>query len=957
MNQMIKQLQHSLEKGFIDKNHTQFSRFKPELLVNQPGKRQDVLTSLTDELKSCQSFLFSVAFITESGLATLKAYLLDLHEKGIQGKILTSTYQYFNQPKVFRELLKLKNVEVKIAEVDGFHSKGYIFQHDQYYSLIVGSSNLTANALKVNYEWNVKMTSHENGDIVHHFRHQFQDMWDQAIPLNDQWIDQYEKAFREKLPDQVADFPGSYTVNRLKDALKIEPNKMQEAALQGIADIRSAEEKRALIVSATGTGKTYLAAFDVRRVRPKRMLFVVHREQILKKAKADFQRVLGGTDDEFGILSGTSRDTNARYLFATVQTMSKNKTLKQFEQETFDYILIDESHRAGSDTYQRMIDYFKPAFLLGMTATPERTDGYDLFKLFHYNIAYEIRLQEALEEDMLCPFHYFGVTDLVIDGKESTTELFNHLLSEERVNQIIEKTNYYGHSGERVCGLVFCSSKREAYALSLELNKRGFRTVALTGDDSQEKRSEEVTKLEEGQLDYILTVDIFNEGIDIPSINQVVMLRQTESSIIFIQQLGRGLRKHDTKDYVTVIDFIGNYQNNYLIPIALSGDRSQNKDAVRRKMIDRSYIKGVSTINFEAVAKERVYASIQQAKLTHLSVMKDAYQELKNRIGRMPMMEDFYDHHSIDPVVIADKKDHYGAFLTVMKEETPSLSQVHQRVLTFLSKEILSGKRIHEALLILNLTKLGTLSHETFQAILEQEGARSDRDTLKSMERVLNLSFFKTADQEKYGGNSLVERDEENYHLSNHMKELLTDKWFRTLLTDVLMVSLKRGRRYDQSVPLTRLEKYSRKDACWLLNWDKDEQSTIYGYKTKHNTCPIFVTYHKQEDVEDSVNYGDTFINPEVFHWYTRSRRKLNSKEVLDITESQQRGNKLHLFVKKDDDEGGDFYYAGEVTPDQDSIEETVMQSGNENLPVVTMNLMLNESIDRQIYDYLHEQV
>ncbi|WP_404406217.1 DUF3427 domain-containing protein [Jeotgalibacillus malaysiensis] len=957
MNEMIKQLQHSLEKGFINRNHTQFSRFKPELLVNQPGKRQDVLTSLTDELKACQSFLFSVAFITESGLATLKSYLLDLHEKGIKGKILTSTYQYFNQPKVFRELLKLKNVEVRIAEVEGFHSKGYIFQHDEYYSLIVGSSNLTANALKVNYEWNVKMTSHENGDIVHHFRDQFQDMWDQAVSLNDQWIDRYEKAFRENLPDRVADFPGTYTVNRLKDSLEIEPNKMQDAALQGIVEIRKAEEKRALIVSATGTGKTYLAAFDVRRVRPKRMLFVVHREQILKKAKADFQQVLGGNEAEFGILSGTSRDTNAKYLFATVQTMSKPETMAQFDPGAFDYILIDESHRAGSQTYQRMIDYFEPDFMLGMTATPERTDGYDLFKLFHYNIAYEIRLQEALEEDMLCPFHYFGVTDLEIDGTEREAEVFRHLLSEERVNQIIEKTDYYGHSGERVCGLMFCSSKREAYALSLELNKRGYRTIALTGDDSQEKRSEEVTKLEEGQLDYILTVDIFNEGIDIPSVNQVVMLRQTESSIIFIQQLGRGLRKHDTKDFVTVIDFIGNYQNNYLIPIALSGDRSQNKDAVRRKMIDRSYIKGTSTINFEAIAKERVYASIQQAKLTHISVMKDAYQELKNRIGRIPMMEDFYDHHSIDPVVIADKKDHYGAFLKAMKEETPELSQHHHQVLTFLSKEILSGKRIHEALLLWNLIESDKMNVASFKEILEHEGARSDINTLKSMDRVLNLTFFKTADQMKYGSEPLIVLKDDQYTLSGKLKELLENQWFAKLVKDVLAVSLKRGKLYDQSVPLTRLQKYSRKDACWLLNWDKDEQSTIYGYKTKHKTCPIFVTYHKQDDVEASVNYGDTFINPEVFHWYTRSRRRMTSSEVLEITESQQRGNTLHLFVKKDDDEGGDFYYAGEVTPDSDSVEETVMQSGDESLPVVTMNLMLEESIDRQIYDYLHEQV
>ncbi|WP_227394943.1 DUF3427 domain-containing protein [Jeotgalibacillus aurantiacus] len=957
MESFAQQLRSSLEKGFFNKSHTQSSRFKPELLVNQSNKRQDVLTSLTDELKKCQHFLFSVAFITEGGLATLKSHLYDLKEKGIQGKILTSTYLYFNKPKVFKELLKLENVEVRISDIRGFHSKGYIFQHDEYYSLIVGSSNITDKALKENYEWNVKLTSHENGDIVHHFRSQFEGMWEQSTGLSLEWILRYEEDWLKTLPEKIAEMPERYSVNRVKDALEIEPNVMQQAALQGIENVRLQGEKRALVVSATGTGKTYLSAFDVRRFRPKKMLFLVHREQILQKAKSDFQRVLGGSEDDFGLLTGSIKSADAKYLFATIQTMSKLETINQFQRDEFDYILIDESHRAGAETYQRIIDYFDPAFLMGMTATPERSDGYDLFKLFNYNLAYEIRLQEALEEEMLCPFHYFGVTDLEVNGEKKDTFEFQKLVSEERINRIIDKINYYGYSGDSVRGLMFCSSKKEAHTLSKELNVRGFRTCALTGDDPQEIRNLEVSRLENGELDYLLTVDIFNEGIDIPSVNQVVMLRQTESSIIFIQQLGRGLRKHESKDFVTVIDFIGNYRNNYLIPVALSGDRSQNKDSIRRKVIDQSYIKGVSTINFEAIAKERIYASIQHASLTHLSVLRDAYRELKNKIGRVPMLSDFYSHRSIDPIVIAGKKENYHIFLQAVNEEVVDLEEEHLQVLTMLTQEILSGKRIHEALLLKELISTGTILKSAYINKLKNDGARYDMDTLLSVEKVMTLTFFKSADRKKYGSNALIAVAGDLYSLSSNIIGLLKEPWFLTLVEDVLNTALLRGERYKQSQKLTRLEKYSRKDACWLLNWDKDEQSTIYGYKTKHGSCPIFVTYHKEDDIEASVNYGESFINPEVFHWYTRSRRKKTSKEVIEIVEAEERNIDLHLFVKKDNDEGSDFYYLGEVIPDKNSVEETTMLNDKgENLPVVTMNLMLQESLDQQIYDYLHEQ-
>src|SRR5699024_5566703 len=419
-NNFLRSLEYSLQKGFIDKNISGSAKYKPQLLTNNIKESENVLSSLLEELTNCHSFIFSVAFITESGLATLKSYLYDLHLRGIKGRILTSTFLNFNQPKVFKELLKITNVEVRLTNVEGFHSKGYIFEYDQFYSLIVGSSNLTAQALKANYEWNVKLTSYEDGEIIDHFKNQFEEVWEKSIPLNDQWIKKYESLYQPNefnQLDKVIDFPEEYHTNNIETALSIQPNKMQKSALDQIQKVRDEGNKKGLVISATGTGKTYLSAFDVRKFAPKRMLFIVHREQILQKAKEDYQRLLGGLNKDYGILSGTTKQYDAKYLFTTIQTISKQDSLSKFNTDEFDYILIDEVHKAGASSYLRVIDYFNPHFLLGMTATPDRTDDFNIYELFDYNIAYEIRLQEALEEDMLCSFHYFGVTDLEYQGK------------------------------------------------------------------------------------------------------------------------------------------------------------------------------------------------------------------------------------------------------------------------------------------------------------------------------------------------------------------------------------------------------------------------------------------------------------------------------------------------------------------------------------------------------------
>ena len=342
---------------------------------------------------------------------------------------------------------------------------------------------------------------------------------------------------------------------------------------------------------------------------PERVLFVAHTEQILRKAAEEFALVLDLDESDIGFLSGQHQDFDTRFLFATVQSLSRPYNLKELHRDAFDYIVIDEVHRSGAESYRKVIDYFTPGFLLGLTATPERTDGFDIYELFHWNVAFEIRLQAALNAKMLVPLHYYGISDYSWITDHTSLE---NRLNDERLDFITTNLEIYGFARD-VKGLIFCSSNEESHLLAEKLNSRSvhgrlLRTRALSGEHSITEHEAAIEALASGELDYLITVNIFNEGIDIPPLNQIVMMRGTESSIIFTQKLGRGLRKAEGKDHLRVLDFIGNYENSYLIPVALSGDHSGNKDNLREIVGggDTPFLPATSTVNFDRIASSRI---------------------------------------------------------------------------------------------------------------------------------------------------------------------------------------------------------------------------------------------------------------------------------------------------------------------------------------------------------------
>jgi superfamily II DNA or RNA helicase/HKD family nuclease/SOS-response transcriptional repressor LexA len=938
-----KDFKRSLDTGFIDHNIESEVLYRPKLLTNKRIPKEKILSTLLQELSNCDEFSISVAFVTTSGIAVLLNTLLELEQKGIKGKVLVSQYLNFTQPEALKRILNFKNIELKIATKSNSHSKGYIFKIANYYNIIIGSSNLTASALTVNKEWNLKVSGFHSSEIVNNVLSEFELDFNEGTIVTDKYISEYDIIYKKaKISNRIA--KEAITTNN------IVPNVMQSEALRNLEKLRFEQKSKALIISATGTGKTYLSAFDVKAFKPKKLLFVVHRLNIAKKALETFKGIF--KDKTLGLYSGNKRELDSDFVFSTIQTISREDHLSKFKKDHFDYIIIDESHRSGANSYLRLIEYFKPLFLLGMTATPERTDGNDIFSLFDHNIAYEIRLSRAMEEGMLSQFHYFGITDLKVNNEllENTKD-FNLLARNDRVEKIIEKSQLYGTYNGITRGLVFCSRNSEAKLLSEKFNEKGHKSIALTGENSETERSEAIRCLESEDLnekiDYIFTVDIFNEGIDIPKINQIIMIRPTESAIIFVQQLGRGLRKVEGKDFLTVIDFIGNHKNNYLIPVALYGDTSFNKDTLRKLISEGSrIIPGSSTINFDEISKEKIFKSIDSANMQLLSDLKKDYSLLKYRLGRVPMMIDFLVNESRDPFLFIDySKSYYNFVVKADKDFNSTLNQELVILLELFSREINNAKRIEESYILKELLSNDELELNKFQETIHTKyGYHPSSKTIKSCLRNLNFEFIRKEQ------NIIIKKNET---LMFHKKFLvhLKQKDFKKFLLDSINYSINTfDKKYKNEYfknGLILFNKYSRKDVCRLLNWDKDVSSTLYGYRTNENITPCFVTYHKSHEIEDSIKYNDFFVNPSVFAWESRSNRKIESNEIQNVINSER----ILLFVKKGDGEGTDFYFMGDCSIIPDSIEQAVMPDSKK--PIVHFKFKLEQPVSENLYQYI----
>lgn len=581
----------------------------------EQNNKMDELNALTgdnnvlfDRLKSsihnANQIDIIVSFLMESGVKLIIEDLKNAIEKGVKIRILTGNYLNITQPHALYLLRKELGDEIDLRFYNvpkkSFHPKAYIFHSDSNSEIYIGSSNLSKGALTDSIEWNYHFKKSDNEKDFNHFFNTFEELfYNSAIEVNDDVLREYSKSwvkpkftnrtFKIETEDIEPD-----EINEPPEIEIFEPRGAQIEALYALDRSRNDGYDKGLVVAATGIGKTYLAAFDCENYD--KVLFVAHREEIIKQARKSFKNVY--PNKKTGLFYNKYKDTDADFIFALVQTLGKDIYLNDnyFEKDYFDYIVIDEFHHAVANNYKKIIEYFRPKFLLGLTATPERLDNKDVFALCDYNNVYEIRLKEAIAKGWLVPFRYYGIFDDTIDystvnmrnGRYDEKDLEEKLMIHHRAELIYR--HYMKYPSKSAMG--FCSSRNHAEFMANYFNEHGIHSVAVYSGEQGEntgERDEAIRKLKNGDLRVIFSVDMFNEGLDVPSIDTVLFLRPTQSPTIFLQQLGRGLRKYENKKYLTILDFIGNYKKANLIPFLLSEQTYDRKTLLNDTVLEFEY--------------------------------------------------------------------------------------------------------------------------------------------------------------------------------------------------------------------------------------------------------------------------------------------------------------------------------------------------------------------------------
>lgn len=874
--------------------------------------------NITELLDNCESFCFNVAFINFSGIQLLLDSFKKLEEKNIKGKILTSTYLNFTQIKALEKIKKFKNIELKIYDCEvtniGFHSKSYIFEFKDDYKILIGSSNITASAFKSNIEWNVKTVAKKDDIFLKDVLNEFEALWKNSREVNDEFLTSYSNF----LNSQNKEFK-SFNSNQIKT------NFMQEKALEKLENLRKKGENKALIIAATGSGKTYLSAFDVKNFKAKTILFLVHRENILIKAKQSFEEILPQINS-FGLYTGNKKEQDKNYLFSTIQTMSSN--FSDFSRDFFDYIIIDEAHHVTSPSYKRILDYFKPKFLLGLTATSNRMDGNSIYEVFDENIALDIRLNEALEHNLIVPFHYYGISDIQSIDYENVDltkiDLLAKLLSvNKRVDFIIDKMDFYSNSGNKRKVLGFCVSKEHSNFMSEEFNKKGINSITLTSEDSISKREDSIKRLENenDSLEVIFTVDIFNEGIDIPSINMVLFLRPTNSPIVFVQQLGRGLRKYKNKEFLTVLDFIGNHKKAYLIALALVGNKMIDKESIKLSIENNFADFKNAFISMDEISKNRILEQINKENFNQLKYLKEQYFEVKNILGKVPTLLDFLQFEDvIKPLKFVDESKSYIEFLAKVEENKKLkeliLDENFVKAIRFIENE-LPIKRVYEFVILKYLLNNDFCDENIAFKILNKYLNRVDKETIMHSFLYLRQDFLDSAQKNRYL--KLINYENKIARKTKEFEELLKNENYKKIFEDSLNFGIYNYEEdfgsTDFGKPFLKLySKYNMLNIAKLCNFPKIHSSFRgSGFLKYENDFFLFINLEK-EKFSKSANYHNAFLSKDVFTYQSKPSHSSDKGDGERLCENKKFGVKLHIFVRKYvqvDKKTQDFIYLG----------------------------------------------
>lgn len=869
------------------------------------------LATIQTNLRQCKSFCFSVSFIKWAGLILLSKDIKSAIERGATGKIITSTYQNFTDIKSLHFFLNLATTfnnfechledncfyDTKNYSTNGFHTKGYIFDFETRSELIVGSSNITRYALLKNIEWDLVVDCEATDKTYTSISSEFNALWNKTLILTQDRINDYA----QKINFAIERWDMDYDLAEQQ----IKPNYMQRKALKELNRNRAIGTNRSLIVSATGSGKTFLAAFDALNFNPNKLLYVVHEGSILRKSLETFQEVFGSSKT-CGMYTGEAKELEADFLFTT--NVSMCKSLELFDKKEFDYIIIDECHHAVANTYKQIIDYFEPEFLLGLTATENRMDNKDVVELFGNNIPYELRLRDAIINDLIVPFHYYGIRDELVNYGLSDSEerrLIAQISNEDNCEFIFQQIEKYRLKGQKLKALAFCRNIQHARMMSETLSAH-YHTAYLSGKNKTGERIRAYNDLQSDnkELEILFAVDILNEGVDIPGVNMVLFLRPTESSTIFTQQLGRGLRKFQNKNYVTILDFIGNsYKRSVHIALALG---SLSKGYILEKKLLKSMVKGNFQklgledfgvkIDIDDLSKEEILKYIDNENFNRINYLKTDYQNFKSYL-KTPTYPKHMDYVNSDyapnllkfmKVKIDSKKTNsYYGFLKGIGEDVPLFSDEQINAINYISS-LLPLVRRHEYLIIKQMLN-GILNRKDIHDYVRYEIKNfTDEQFLHA------LRFLDEGGVVKQADNQIQFKCE-------------VDIDFKEYVTDLLNYGLTQyDARYKDEDVFLLYQDYRQDQA--LLKILENPKHNQYGTYYKNGNMYIFAGLKKDDSVQEHLNYKDKFLDNKTFQW--ESIANISAKD-----EYLQKNSKVaYIFVRKVESENGitlPFTYVG----------------------------------------------
>ena len=909
-----------------------------ELILNEKTKFKNFFIYLKNELLNCKKFYFIVSFIRYSGLQILLSTLDELEKKGIKGEIITSVYLNITDSKSLRKLLSYKNIKVKIYNnsSESFHTKAYLFKKNKYHTCIIGSSNISQSALYSAEEWNVKLTESNFFEIYKKSISQFKNLWnsDKAIELSEDFIFEYEN------------YKNNLKLQKTFDYIKIknnknhfEPNSMQKEILEKLKNTRKSGNKKGLVVAATGTGKTYLAAMDIKNFfekKEKKFLFLAHREELLENAILVCKKIMKIGENKVGRIFGGKKETEKKIIFATVQSLQNNYL--EFSKDYFDYIVIDEFHHSSAKSYTKILNYFNPKFLLGLTATPERMDGKDILELCDYNLVGEMGLKRAMEQDLIAPFHYFGINDETFDyekipyknGKYQEDILVKNLSNNKRVDYIIESIKKIGFDGEKMSCIAFCENINHASFMNENFNKNGYISKVLTSKTSKFEREKILEDFKNKKSEILCVVDILNEGIDIPNINLLLFLRPTFSSTIFTQQIGRGLRKCENKDFVTIIDFIGNHKKDYIIAKFFYEEMLNNKNILyskKEKLIKEiktnfENIPMASYVELDRICQERIINKIEKINFNSKIMLKEAYDSFKNEIGKNDdeILEILDFDRNIELFIELSSK--YGSFYIAQKNlESNSIDELNFSNIEFLS--YLEKK----------LTLVEPFTYLIMDLFLDKKIKNiTESDVLKKYKNYFNILEFKNTYLIKRILKELIEdeildfesnsefKNNKNYKISKKYKNnFFKDKNFLKRLKQLIILGLSEFKNNDISQfnenILINYKEYKRIELQILLDSKVPKGSWRAGYANTEKDICLFVTYDKSHILQENLKYDNSLHSDDIIQWISQPKTYHASSVGQMFINHREKGIKVHIFVRKfaflDNKKTNPFIYLG----------------------------------------------